>query len=186
MTPPTDLALLHAATDMLREAGELTLQWFRSATLEVERKSDGSPVTQADKAAERFLRAGSPPATAPVRHRLDVGYALVLAPVALAGLVWLLAVTDWQIYVDQWLPLSVMFLLMLLLQRFQFSLYTELPSGLISGSTGSLSAVIDWSAVLLFGLTVEGALAARQAMAASKEPPAEDGEAASGWGALRQ
>jgi hypothetical protein len=34
----------------------------------------------------------------------------------------------------------------------------------------------------LLGLTVEGALAARQAMAAAAEPPSEPGE---GWGALR-
>ncbi|MEA2421656.1 MAG: hypothetical protein QOF55_755 [Thermoleophilaceae bacterium] len=37
----------------------------------------------------------------------------------------------------------------------------------------------------LLGLTVEGALAARQAVAAAKAPPTEDGEGASGWGALR-
>jgi histidinol phosphatase-like enzyme (inositol monophosphatase family) len=41
---------------MLREAGELTLSWFRSSSLEVDRKGDGTPVTQADRAAERLLR----------------------------------------------------------------------------------------------------------------------------------
>jgi histidinol-phosphatase len=53
---PTDPALLDAAVELVREAGELTLRWFRSTTLEIERKSDGTPVTEADKAAERFLR----------------------------------------------------------------------------------------------------------------------------------
>ena len=51
-----DASLLDLAVDMVREAGELTLTWFRSGSMEIERKSDGTPVTQADKAAERFLR----------------------------------------------------------------------------------------------------------------------------------
>ena len=36
--------------------GERTLRWFRAADLEVERKGDGTPVTAADRDAERFLR----------------------------------------------------------------------------------------------------------------------------------
>ena len=51
-----DASLLDTAVDLVREAGELTLTWFRSSTMEIERKHDGTPVTQADKAAERFLR----------------------------------------------------------------------------------------------------------------------------------
>ena len=38
------------------EAGELTLKHFRSSTLGVERKGDGSPVTVADRGAEELLR----------------------------------------------------------------------------------------------------------------------------------
>jgi len=49
-------ALLDEAIDLLRQAGELTLRWFRDDALDVERKGDGTPVTAADKAAERFLR----------------------------------------------------------------------------------------------------------------------------------
>ncbi|MEI7593776.1 MAG: inositol monophosphatase family protein [Actinomycetes bacterium] len=52
----SDPALLDVAVAMLREAGELTLSWFRSPELEVQRKSDGTPVTAADREAERFLR----------------------------------------------------------------------------------------------------------------------------------
>jgi len=54
--PPVDAALLDEAVDLLRQAGELTLQWFRSSTLTIDRKGDGTPVTEADRAAERFLR----------------------------------------------------------------------------------------------------------------------------------
>ncbi len=48
--------LLEVAVDLVRQAGELTLRWFRAEDLAVERKGDGTPVTAADKAAERFLR----------------------------------------------------------------------------------------------------------------------------------
>jgi histidinol phosphatase-like enzyme (inositol monophosphatase family) len=41
---------------MARAAGELTLGHFRRGGLMVERKADGTPVTDADRAAERLLR----------------------------------------------------------------------------------------------------------------------------------
>ncbi len=55
-TPDTDPDLLDTAVELARAAGELTLRWFRSGTLDVEAKQDGTPVTAADRAAERFLR----------------------------------------------------------------------------------------------------------------------------------
>lgn len=48
--------LLEQAVAWARSAGELTLEWFNNPTLEIDSKSDGSPVTQADRAAERHLR----------------------------------------------------------------------------------------------------------------------------------
>lgn len=53
---PVDQALVALATDLAREAGELTLSYFQSASLDVELKGDGSPVTAADMAAERLIR----------------------------------------------------------------------------------------------------------------------------------
>jgi histidinol phosphatase-like enzyme (inositol monophosphatase family) len=44
------------AVDVTREAGRLTLDWFRRADLRVDRKTDGSVVTDADHAAERLIR----------------------------------------------------------------------------------------------------------------------------------
>ena len=52
---PIDETLLDEVVDLVRRAGELTLEWFRTGGLDVEHKADGTPVTQADKAAERFL-----------------------------------------------------------------------------------------------------------------------------------
>lgn len=54
--PPVEPALLAEAVELVQEAGRLTLQWFRSPDLAIDRKGDGTPVTAADRAAERFLR----------------------------------------------------------------------------------------------------------------------------------
>ena len=54
--PPVDASLLEEAVALTREAGRLTLEWFRSAELTVDNKQDGTPVTAADRAAERLIR----------------------------------------------------------------------------------------------------------------------------------
>ena len=55
-TPPVDERTLERAVELTRAAGERTLRWFRAADLAVDRKADGTPVTAADRDAERFLR----------------------------------------------------------------------------------------------------------------------------------
>ena len=47
---------LQCAVDAARQAGEQTLQLYRSSEIGLERKSDGSPVTRADRDAETLLR----------------------------------------------------------------------------------------------------------------------------------
>lgn len=44
------------ARDILREAGERSLGWYRRDNLAVMTKSDGSPVSEADQDIERFVR----------------------------------------------------------------------------------------------------------------------------------
>ena len=56
MAPPVDPELLDEAVTLARMAGELTLQFFRRTDLAVDRKGDGTPVTAADRGAERLLR----------------------------------------------------------------------------------------------------------------------------------
>ncbi len=56
MTQSADAELLDEAVELTRKAGRLTLDWFNDHKLSVYRKDDGSPVTDADKAAESFLR----------------------------------------------------------------------------------------------------------------------------------
>ncbi len=56
-TPATELsARLELALAAAREAGQLTLEYFRRDDLVVERKGDDSPVTAADRRAEELLR----------------------------------------------------------------------------------------------------------------------------------
>jgi histidinol-phosphatase len=78
---------LNLAVAAARAAGNETLRWFRQASLDVERKGDGSPVTAADRAAESLLREeisaafpddailgeefGDKPGTSPYRWVLD-------------------------------------------------------------------------------------------------------------------
>ncbi|WP_426570689.1 inositol monophosphatase family protein [Aquihabitans sp. McL0605] len=56
MAPPTEPELLEAAVTILRKAGDFTLQHFRHADLAIDRKGDGTPVTVADRGAERLVR----------------------------------------------------------------------------------------------------------------------------------
>lgn len=52
---PVSESLLEEAGDLARRAGRLTLDWYRPS-VEVVIKGDGSPVTEADRAAEQMLR----------------------------------------------------------------------------------------------------------------------------------
>jgi histidinol-phosphatase len=56
VVPPADRALVDVALDVAREAGEATLRWFQARDLTVDSKADGTPVTAADRAAERLVR----------------------------------------------------------------------------------------------------------------------------------
>jgi histidinol-phosphatase len=54
--PAIDAELLDEAVALAREAGENTLRWFGADDLIVDRKGDGTPVTEADRATERLIR----------------------------------------------------------------------------------------------------------------------------------
>ncbi len=54
--PPAPEALIEEVVALARRAGEETLRWFRSVELVVEAKEDGTPVTEADRAAEQLVR----------------------------------------------------------------------------------------------------------------------------------
>ena len=53
--PPVDESLLSQAVHLAKLAGQVTMRWYDGSP-EVMVKEDGSPVTEADRAAERLLR----------------------------------------------------------------------------------------------------------------------------------
>lgn len=55
--PAVDATLMDEAVALAREAGEHTLRWFGVDDLVVDRKGDGTPVTEADRATERLIRS---------------------------------------------------------------------------------------------------------------------------------
>ena len=56
MATPCDPAVMEAAVEIAQAAGTNTLPWFQAHDLAVERKTDGTPVTEADRATERIAR----------------------------------------------------------------------------------------------------------------------------------
>jgi histidinol phosphatase-like enzyme (inositol monophosphatase family) len=54
--PSIDSPMLDEVVALVRQAGELTLRWFRATDLVVDEKGDGTPVTAADREVERALR----------------------------------------------------------------------------------------------------------------------------------
>jgi histidinol phosphatase-like enzyme (inositol monophosphatase family) len=55
--PSVTREMLELAIDLATRGGDIALQHFASAALHVETKSDGTPVTVADREVERMLRA---------------------------------------------------------------------------------------------------------------------------------
>ncbi|MFN8105691.1 MAG: inositol monophosphatase family protein [Acidimicrobiia bacterium] len=54
--PPASESLLEEAVELTRRAGALTLDHFGASDLVVDAKGDGTPVTEADRGAERLVR----------------------------------------------------------------------------------------------------------------------------------
>jgi hypothetical protein len=85
----------------------------------------------------------------------DILGCLIATPLALAGLVWLIAVTDRSLVAREWKVLLLMGLLMLALNKLRFFFIANLSSG--GGTYGNTDAALDgivrWSAILLFGPT---------------------------------
>lgn len=76
---------------------------------------------------------------------------LIVAPFALAGLLWLFLVTDLALLRAEAPALALFLALGWLLRRYSFYLFQELEPGELADYGGSLEQVIFWSAALLFG-----------------------------------
>jgi hypothetical protein len=83
----------------------------------------------------------------------DVMGSLYAAPVALAGLVWLMVATDPVVIAANWPVLLVLLVLVLLLRRLMFAMFIEVRPGDHADLRGSLAGILSWSAALSFGPT---------------------------------
>ena len=72
-------------------------------------------------------------------------------PLALIGLVWLLLVTDFERISGEAITLFILLIVTFLLQRYAFRLQVQLRKGMSAATTGSLEAIVVWSAALIFG-----------------------------------
>lgn len=79
-----------------------------------------------------------------------VGF-LYSAPLAVIGLVWLVAVTDLSLLWTEWPMLVLLFVLQVLFERLDFFLFIEVTPGTLSSWQSSLGPVVVWSAALILG-----------------------------------
>jgi serine phosphatase RsbU (regulator of sigma subunit) len=87
----------------------------------------------------------------------DVLSTLISLPLAILGIVWLARVSDWTLIWQNWPALALVIALILLLNRWNFFLITDLGvrgGGTYGNASSTLDSVARWSAVFLFGPTV--------------------------------
>ena len=76
---------------------------------------------------------------------------LYVTPLALVGLVWLIAVTDLALMRTEWLMLSLLLVLLFIFERLNFYFFVEIIPGTYADWQASFTSVITWSAALIFG-----------------------------------
>ena len=99
----------------------------------------------------------SDPAASFMQKRLprsgDLIGTLYGAPFALAGLMWLLLVTDLQVVRSQWLLFGLMFLANFSIGQLGFFVIRQIEPDVMTDYGGSLDEIITWIGVLLLGPT---------------------------------
>lgn len=81
----------------------------------------------------------------------DIFVLLYTAPLAVAGLLWLLAVPEYTLGARDWLTLLLLLLVSLLFRRFSFEIELQIRKDAFAATSGSLQELVLWSAALLFG-----------------------------------
>jgi serine phosphatase RsbU (regulator of sigma subunit) len=82
---------------------------------------------------------------------VDVVGFLYAAPLAVAGLAWLLAATDWTRLRAEWVLMGLFFLLLQLIKRYSFFVFISVAPGAHFDWIDDLGPVIIWSAALIVG-----------------------------------
>ncbi len=81
----------------------------------------------------------------------NVFFFLYTLPLAAAGVIWLFSITDWKIFSANALDFIILAVLMLIFSRLSFFTIVEIHPGTFANADSSLSGVILWSGLFLFG-----------------------------------
>lgn len=82
---------------------------------------------------------------------LDILGILYLSPLALSGMVWLIAITDLTLLGTAWVMQLLLFGLVFLFRRIPFFILLELRPGTYTGTNQSVESIVVWWGALLFG-----------------------------------
>ncbi len=88
-----------------------------------------------------------------VQSIADILGVLYSAPFALAGLLWLIILTDISRLRAEWMLGALILLLHFIFERLDFYLYVETTPGTYADWSDSLVSLLSWSSVLIFGPT---------------------------------
>ncbi|PWB53521.1 MAG: hypothetical protein C3F13_08895 [Anaerolineales bacterium] len=83
----------------------------------------------------------------------DVLTLIYTFPMAVAGLVWLLRVSDWSSIRLYWKDYLLMAVILYLFNRLRFFFITEIRSGGYANSDGAMDGIAVWAAILTLGPT---------------------------------
>ncbi len=83
----------------------------------------------------------------------DITGVLYATPLAVAGLIWLIAVTDLTLIYAKWPTFLLLFLLLFVFEQLNFFIFFEITPGNYADWVWSLWSVVTWSAALTFGPT---------------------------------
>lgn len=84
----------------------------------------------------------------------DVVGILYSLPLMILGLLWLAAMTDWNILLKNWVWLVVILLAVIIFSRLRFYMMHALRDGHMVGSDGDFVVVILWASMLVFGPSI--------------------------------
>jgi serine phosphatase RsbU (regulator of sigma subunit) len=82
---------------------------------------------------------------------VDVFAFVYSLPLAAVAIVWLVLATDLGVLRAQWLPLTALFVLVCLFERFFFRFFFEIKEGRYGSFGGTLGPGVVWAAALIFG-----------------------------------
>ncbi len=83
----------------------------------------------------------------------DVLTLIYTLPLMILGLIWLIHLSSWISFLQQWYIYLIMALILYAFNRLRFFFITEIRSGGYANSDGSMDGIATWAAILLLGPT---------------------------------